>query len=65
MPGANVLVENARRVFAQHRGMLRTGAAIRLGIHPRTLYTLRDHVQRQNGSGITDHVWRMEELIAV
>ena len=32
----------ARRVFAQHQGMLRTSEAIRLGVHPRTLYALRD-----------------------
>ncbi len=32
----------ARRLFARHQGMLRTGEAIRLGIHPRTLYALRD-----------------------
>ena len=32
----------ARRVFTEHRGMLRTSEAIRLGIHPRTLYALRD-----------------------
>jgi predicted transcriptional regulator of viral defense system len=32
----------ARRVFAEHGGMLRTSKAIRLGIHPRTLYALRD-----------------------
>ncbi|MGH9344278.1 MAG: type IV toxin-antitoxin system AbiEi family antitoxin domain-containing protein [Terriglobia bacterium] len=32
----------ARRVFTKHRGMLRTSQAIRLGIHPRTLYMLRD-----------------------
>lgn len=32
----------ARQVFAKHRGMLRTTDAIRLGVHPRTLYTLRD-----------------------
>ena len=32
----------ARRVFTQHGGMLRTGEALRLGIHPRTLYRLRD-----------------------
>jgi predicted transcriptional regulator of viral defense system len=35
-------LENARRVFVKHGGMLRTGEAIRLGIHPRTLYMLRD-----------------------
>jgi predicted transcriptional regulator of viral defense system len=32
----------ARQVFGQHKGMLRTSEAIRLGIHPRTLYALRD-----------------------
>ncbi|HXB67757.1 MAG TPA: type IV toxin-antitoxin system AbiEi family antitoxin domain-containing protein [Candidatus Acidoferrales bacterium] len=29
-------------MFTKHGGMLRTGKAIRLGIHPRTLYALRD-----------------------
>jgi predicted transcriptional regulator of viral defense system len=29
-------------VFTEHGGMLRTSRAIRLGIHPRTLYALRD-----------------------
>ena len=29
-------------MFAEHAGMLRTSNAIRLGIHPRTLYALRD-----------------------
>ena len=33
---------SAREIFAKHGGMLRTGKAIRLGIHPRTLYALRD-----------------------
>ena len=32
----------ARELFAKHGGMLRTSRAIRLGIHPRTLYALRD-----------------------
>jgi predicted transcriptional regulator of viral defense system len=32
----------ARKAFGQHGGMLRTGEALRLGIHPRTLYQLRD-----------------------
>ena len=32
----------ARRLFVKHRGMLRTTDAIRLGVHPRTLYALRD-----------------------
>jgi predicted transcriptional regulator of viral defense system len=33
---------HARQLFAEHGGMLRTSKAIRLGIHPRTLYALRD-----------------------
>ena len=33
----------ARRVFAEHGGMLRTTEAIHLDIHPRDLYALRDH----------------------
>lgn len=34
--------EKARQVFTEHGGMLRTSKAIRLGIHPRALYALRD-----------------------
>ena len=32
----------ARQVFREHGGMLRTSKAIQLGVHPRTLYALRD-----------------------
>lgn len=32
----------ARHLFTEHGGMLRASQAIRLGIHPRTLYALRD-----------------------
>src|SRR5215469_15830478 len=32
----------ARQVFTEHGGMLRTTKAIQFGIHPRTLYALRD-----------------------
>lgn len=31
-----------RKVFREHGGMLRTSDAMRLGIHPRSLYALRD-----------------------
>lgn len=34
--------EEALRHFAEHHGMLRTAQALRLGIHPRTLYALRE-----------------------
>jgi predicted transcriptional regulator of viral defense system len=35
-------IAKARQVFTEHGGMLRTSKAIRLGVHPRTLYALRD-----------------------
>ena len=35
-------IHQAQRVFAAHRGILRTVEAQRAGIHPRTLYALRD-----------------------
>jgi len=34
--------EMAKQVFRRHGGVLRTSEAIRLGIHPRTLYAMRD-----------------------
>jgi predicted transcriptional regulator of viral defense system len=34
--------EKERRAFSQSGGLLRTGAALRAGIHPRTLYDMRD-----------------------
>ena len=42
MPAKNTGLAKARRVFTKHGGMLRTSKAIRLGVHPRTLYALRD-----------------------
>ena len=42
MPKSASSTVSARRLFAKHGNMLRTGKAIQLGIHPRTLYTLRD-----------------------
>lgn len=41
MPIADSSSAKARQVFTKHR-MLRTTDAIRLGVHPRTLYALRD-----------------------
>jgi len=34
--------EHAESVFREHGGVLRTSRAIQLGVHPRTLYRLRD-----------------------
>lgn len=35
-------IEAAERIFRKYGGTLRTGAATREGIHPRTLYAMRD-----------------------
>ena len=42
LPSLTALTK-ARRLFAEHGGMLRTTEAIRLVLHPRDLYSLRDH----------------------
>jgi predicted transcriptional regulator of viral defense system len=42
MPSPDTPVAKARRLFSEQGGMLRTSKAIQLGIHPRTLYALRD-----------------------
>lgn len=36
------VTKKAREIFRKHGGMLRTKDAMRMGIHPRTLYELRD-----------------------
>ncbi len=38
----NASLEKAKKVFRRHGGVLRTSEAIRFGIHPRTLYAMRD-----------------------
>jgi len=35
-------IQNAIALFRRHGGILRTAEALRLGIHPRTLYAMRD-----------------------
>ena len=40
--GKNASFEKATKVFRRHGGVLRTSEAIRFGIHPRTLYAMRD-----------------------
>jgi len=35
-------IQKARETFREHRGILRTSEALELGIHPRTLYAMRD-----------------------
>jgi predicted transcriptional regulator of viral defense system len=41
-PTIHTGLAKARQVFSKHGGMLRTSKALQLGIHPRTLYELRD-----------------------
>lgn len=38
-------IEEAKRIFTKQGGILRTSEAIKHGIHPRTLYFMRDHNQ--------------------
>lgn len=53
MPAADAGLAKARHVFTKHGGMLRTGNALQLGIHPRTLYALRDSGEiEQVGRGL-------------
>jgi predicted transcriptional regulator of viral defense system len=42
MPVVETGFTKARSLFTRNGGMLRTSKAIRLGVHPRTLYALRD-----------------------
>jgi predicted transcriptional regulator of viral defense system len=42
MPQDSRNVVRARVIFKEHGGVLRTSKALRLGIHPRSLYALRD-----------------------
>ncbi len=59
MRDAQKSIQTATTVFRRHGGILRTGKAIDLGIHPRTLYRMRD-------SGILDRlsrgVYRLNDL---
>lgn len=36
------IFQEAMHIFRQHNGILRTAEALQLGIHPRTLYAMRD-----------------------
>jgi predicted transcriptional regulator of viral defense system len=44
-------VQEARAIFREHNGILRTSEALELGVHPRTLYAMRD-------SGVLDRLAR-------
>ncbi len=49
----------AMAIFRAHRGTLRTSEALRLGIHPRTLYDLRD---KGILTSVSRGVYRLAEL---
>ena len=52
-------VQSAVALFREHGGTLRTAQALRLGIHPRTLYAMRDSgVLERLGRGL----YRLDEL---
>lgn len=53
------LDRQAKAVFRHHRGVLRTSQALRLGIHPRTLYRLRDSGRLV---AVTRGVYRLADL---
>ena len=42
-PSPHVALDRAAQLFRRHGGVLRTMQAVRLGIHPRTLYAMRDN----------------------
>jgi len=63
MKGSNGKPETDRewalRMFREQGGLLRTGEALRLGMHPRTLYALRDCGALEQ---VTRGVYRLAEL---
>ena len=52
-------VQTALELFREHGGTLQTGKALRLGIHPRTLYALRDAGNLQQ---LSRGLYRLTEL---
>ncbi|MGC1481324.1 MAG: type IV toxin-antitoxin system AbiEi family antitoxin domain-containing protein [Chthoniobacterales bacterium] len=52
-------IEQAHRIFRDHKGTLRTVEALRAGIHPRTLYSLRDRGEIEQ---IARGLFRLSEL---
>ena len=53
------LERRAEAIFRRHRGVLRTSQALKLGIHPRILYRLRDAGRLVS---VTRGVYRLAEL---
>lgn len=51
--------QKAIRLFKKHQGLLRTAEAIRLGIHPRIIYQLRDEGVLER---LTKGVYRLVEI---
>ena len=56
------VVERAIACFRHNKGVLRTSEALRLGIHPRTLYRMRDKGQIEQ---LSRGVYRLSDLPAL
>lgn len=54
--------ESAEQVFRRQGGVLRTTGAIRLGIHPRTLYQMRDSGRLEQ---LSRGLYRLAEMVPV
>jgi predicted transcriptional regulator of viral defense system len=54
--------EAAEQVFRRHGGVLRTTEAIQLGIHPRTLYSMRDSGRLER---LSRGLYRLAEMVPV
>jgi predicted transcriptional regulator of viral defense system len=57
--GQQTAQEKAMLIFKEHRGTLRTGEALKAGIHPRVLYTLRDQSRIEQ---VSRGVFRLSDL---
>ena len=55
-------IEDAKQVFEKQGGILKTSEAIRYGIHPRTLYYMRDHDYLDTLSRGTYHLKDLEPV---
>ncbi len=59
LPTMDMVTKQAHRIFKERQGTLRTFEALRAGIHPRTLYALRDRGEIEQ---IARGLFRLAEL---
>jgi len=60
--GQKTAHERAIQIFREHGGTLRTGDALKAGIHPRELYSLRDQGRTEQ---LSRGVYRLSDLPAI